>query len=124
MFIDVDGFQAVSQRMGREARESVLRALAGSLGRLARRADTVARLGGDEFVMLLEGVHGHTDLAAAAGRVLRALRRPLPVAGSDLPVPVACSVAIALFPDDPPDAASLARNADHNPSFCRGDRSL
>ena len=55
MFIDVDAFKAVNDRLGHAMGDAVLTCLADMLRRLVRPSDLIARLGGDEFAVWLSG---------------------------------------------------------------------
>ncbi len=104
VLIDLDGFKAVNDTFGHARGDAVLLDVAGLLRACVRSDDEVARIGGDEFVLVLEG----TDTGPAE-RVLRALRQPLAVAETSLPVGASVGIAMladALSPDD------LLRNAD------------
>lgn len=63
LFIDVDHFKAINDRMGHPAGDSVLVSVARLLTAGTRATDVVARLGGDEFAILLEMTQ--TDEAVA-----------------------------------------------------------
>ena len=57
LFIDVDQFKSINDRLGHDCGDRVLVAVAERLVETARDTDTVARLGGDEFVVLYEQLH-------------------------------------------------------------------
>jgi diguanylate cyclase len=72
---DLDGFKGVNDRLGHEAGDRLLRAVAELLTRYKREADFLARLGGEEFVLLLPS----TALDAGMG-VAEKLRRAIEAA--------------------------------------------
>jgi diguanylate cyclase (GGDEF)-like protein/PAS domain S-box-containing protein len=110
MFIDLDGFKQVNDTLGHAAGDLLLREAASRLKRCVRDCDTVARLGGDEFTVVLPGIGGAADVAAAAQRVLDALTRPFLLEGQE--ARVSGSVGIALFPDDATGMEELLTKAD------------
>lgn len=72
---DLDGFKGVNDRLGHEAGDKLLRAVAELLTRYKRESDFLARLGGEEFVLLLPA----TALEAGLG-VAEKLRRAIEAA--------------------------------------------
>jgi len=84
LFLDLDGFKDINDRLGHPFGDLVLRAVADRLRRAVRKTDTVARFGGDEFVVLLEPLTGEGDLPVLADRVLRTLREPMETEGRTL----------------------------------------
>ena len=106
LFIDLDDFKAINDRLGHAAGDRALIEFGARLKRASRSGDLVARYAGDEFVMLVDNVDG----AAAAEQVrnkLEALLRQ-PASGAA----VGGSVGVAAYPKDGDTAEALVRHAD------------
>ena len=108
LFIDLDDFKLVNDRLGHAAGDAVLQEVARRLGACTRSGDTVARLGGDEFGVLLEGVVGPIVLEAGE-RALAALEAPIDAEGEA--VTISASVGMALSTADS-DVEDLLRRGD------------
>ena len=71
VYIDLDGFKSVNDRLGHEAGDKALQHVADVLRQAVREVDTAARLGGDEFALLLPSADAggteHVALRALAG---------------------------------------------------------
>jgi diguanylate cyclase (GGDEF)-like protein/PAS domain S-box-containing protein len=109
VFVDLDDFKAINDRLGHAAGDRVLQEVAERFSACARSADTVARLGGDEFGVLLEGVPGPRAVQAAE-RLLEALRAPLELAGEE--IRISASAGIAIGAADARDVEDLLRKGD------------
>ncbi len=110
--VDIDGFSALNARLGRPLADRVLRAVARRLSHCVRQGDTAARLEADAFVLVLPGLHHGEDAARVGEKVLRALRKPFPVA--DGAVSLTASVGVAVFPEDGEDAPALLASAEQS----------
>lgn len=110
VFLDIDGFKEVNDRLGHAAGDELLKAIAGRLKQSVRETDLVARLGGDEFVVLLERIQQPEHAAPVAEKIRRSLAAPFEVDGA---VPaVSASLGFALYPRDGEDDRTLMRRAD------------
>ena len=68
LFLDLDGFKAVNDRVGHAAGDAILQELARLLVQSVRKTDRVFRLGGDELAILLDGIR-----TASAERIVQAI---------------------------------------------------
>jgi diguanylate cyclase (GGDEF)-like protein len=109
LFIDLDGFKEINDRLGHDAGDTVLRAVAERLRAGLRTTDTVARFGGDEFAIILEDLSSAEDARPTAQRVIDSLREPVDVDGG--PARVSASVGVAVNAPGA-TAADILREAD------------
>ncbi len=98
IYIDLDDFKPINDRLGHLAGDRALVAIAERLRAMLRASDTVARVGGDEFVAVLASVRDVQDIALAAKKILEECGQPLSVEGNVCTV--GFSMGIAVFPDD------------------------
>jgi diguanylate cyclase (GGDEF)-like protein/PAS domain S-box-containing protein len=110
LYIDLDNFKEVNDRLGHEAGDSLLHQAALRISACVRESDTVARLSGDEFTVILSEIPDirHTDYVAQ--KITASLAMPYQI-GAEI-VHVSASIGISLFPDDANDISSLMKNAD------------
>jgi diguanylate cyclase (GGDEF)-like protein len=111
LYIDIDGFRDVNDRLGHLAGDSALRVIARRLSSVVRPTDDLARIGGDEFAILCAGDVKEHQVVAIAARVVDRLAEPVSI-GDAPAVKVGASVGIVL--DFPPGttADSLLAAAD------------
>lgn len=99
-FIGLDNFKTLNDTRGHDVGDLLLVEVAQCLRARVREGDTVARLGGDEFVLLLDGLSGNADEAAAVakdvGDKLRAATsRPFSLDGQEYRCKL--SIGVSLF---------------------------
>ena len=109
LFIDLDGFKPINDRLGHKAGDTVLRHTAKRFQACMRKGDTVGRYGGDEFTMLINHVTGPTDAIRVTERVFAKLKEPIDVGE---PVMVGASIGIALSTNLHERPEDLIRDAD------------
>jgi len=110
MFVDIDGFKHVNDRLGHAAGDELLRVVGGRLQSAVRDQDTVGRLGGDEFVVLVECSTEEATLERLADRMTASLREPVDLDGVRDACSVTASIGVAIGRYD--TAEGLLRDAD------------
>jgi diguanylate cyclase (GGDEF)-like protein len=110
LFLDLDRFKQVNDRLGHTGGDLLLRELSSRLRKLMRRGDTLARLGGDEFVIVLSDLRRPEDVARIASKVVAAVRTPFFLEGHE--VRVTTSIGVSFAPEDGLDGDVLIQNAD------------
>ncbi|MBT3092767.1 MAG: EAL domain-containing protein [Candidatus Thiodiazotropha sp. (ex Lucina pensylvanica)] len=115
LFIDLDRFKNVNDRLGHARGDEILKLTAKRLKQCLRSDDTVARIGGDEFTVILADLDDHKKAATAAGSVAEhislELAKPFDIGG--LKVDLSASIGIAIYPIDANEGDALLINSDH-----------
>ena len=81
LFIDVDWFGDVNDKLGQEAGDQLLQIVAERLEGVVRTGDTVGRYGEDEFLVLVESAARGARLDSLAQRVIESLHKPVELDG-------------------------------------------
>ena len=117
--LDIDKFKEINEAADHSGGDQVLRDIGGRIQSTLRENDLIARLAGDEFAIALVDITNLGDVMAFMNRLVEALRRPLQVAGKEMPVTT--SVGIALAPADGDTAATVLRHAGIALTRAKGD---
>ena len=118
LFIDLDGFKEVNDRLGHAQGDQVLLMVANRL-RVVVKAETeagtaspplLARLAGDEFTLLLPAIGGREEARRIAERASEVLSEPF--RNETNLVEMGASIGVALCPDHGADLTGLMKAAD------------
>jgi diguanylate cyclase (GGDEF)-like protein len=110
LFLDLNGFKQVNDRLGHAVGDRVLKEVANRLASCIRAADTVSRHGGDEFLVVMAEIAQAEDALLIADKLGSALAEPCRV--GEHVIEMSASIGISLFPDDGEDAVTLIDHAD------------
>jgi len=115
LFIDIDWFKDVNEKLGDVAGDQILKIVAERLEAVVRAGDTVGRLGDDEFVLLVESAARGARLDSLARRVVESLHKPFELEGFGPSFFLTASIGVAFgrysSPEDLLRDAQLALHA-------------
>ncbi|MGO9490604.1 MAG: putative bifunctional diguanylate cyclase/phosphodiesterase [Solirubrobacteraceae bacterium] len=95
LFIDIDWFKDVNEKLGQEAGDQLLKIVAERLEGVVRTHDTVGRYGGDEFVVIVESAVKGMRLDSLARRIIEALHKPVELEGFGPSFCLTASIGVA-----------------------------
>jgi diguanylate cyclase (GGDEF)-like protein/PAS domain S-box-containing protein len=110
LYMDLDNFKDVNDRLGHPAGDNLLLAVAQRLKASVREVDTVARFGGDEFAAIQSNVRDPANAELLARKIVLALGEPFTLDGTELQS--STSLGIAVYSPESPDGESLLAHAD------------
>ena len=123
MFVDLDDFKEVNDRLGHAAGDQLLTGVAARLRGVLRDSDVLARQGGDEFLVLLTDLSETPAPRGRDGRGQAAAARCASRSWSaTAEVRTGASIGISLFPADAADTEALLRHADAAMYRAKADR--
>jgi diguanylate cyclase (GGDEF)-like protein len=111
IFVDLDGFKAVNDRLGHAAGDALLREVGQRLRGVIRESDVLGRFGGDEFIAVAS-VESDGDAAVLADRIRASIAEPYSGLPSDLRITASVGV-VTVGNDGAPVMDQLIRAADH-----------
>jgi len=109
MFVDLDYFKEVNDRLGHQAGDHVLIETARRIEHAMRPGDIVARIGGDEFLVVF--ANDGADVDIVSDRLLAAVDRP--IAFGDEEASISASIGVKVVHGDDWSTSALLREADH-----------
>lgn len=114
LFIDVDHFKIINDRLGHDVGDRVLMRVASILTQSLRQSDIIARYGGDEFLVVLP----HTSALEAvntANRICKDAQQTITGGEEEQSITVSVSIGVAL---------SSAETRDFNETIHHADEAL
>ncbi|WP_350349048.1 diguanylate cyclase [Agromyces sp. G08B096] len=112
LFIDLDGFKSVNDRMGHASGDSLLTEVGARLRGVIRERDVLGRFGGDEFIAVAE-IDRPEDALALAERIRVAVAEPYDDLPADLRITASIGVVTIEGSGEPIVIDQLIRTADH-----------
>jgi len=112
LFIDLDNFKKINDRLGHTVGDELLREVAQRLRNCClRESETVARFGGDEFIILLPEITNIDEVEGLVRKIFRAFQNNFTI--QDKPLLTNLSIGISIFPLDGEDSQTLVIHADY-----------
>jgi diguanylate cyclase (GGDEF)-like protein len=111
LFLDLDRFKLVNDRLGHATGDLLLVAVAKRLRESVRPEDLVVRLAGDEFTIVITDLPDATEAGQITAGLIAALEAPFLVDGQEVAITASVGVAIA-DPGQPTTPVDLLHDAD------------
>ncbi|WP_241674550.1 ABC transporter substrate-binding protein [Candidatus Methylobacter oryzae] len=110
LFLDLNGFKAINDRLGHESGDRLLLTVAERLPQAIRECDYAGRLAGDEFLVILQDIGSLQNAQKVAGKLQGLISQPCML--KDQAVAISASIGISLYPDDAIEINELIHHAD------------
>jgi diguanylate cyclase (GGDEF)-like protein/PAS domain S-box-containing protein len=111
LYIDIDNFKKVNDRIGHEAGDLLLQIIAERLRNCLRKTDAIARIGGDEFTVILDNPTEDLSPEVVAGKIVESIQKSYRIHEQNIDY-ISASIGISSFPKDADDLESLVKKAD------------
>lgn len=110
LFIDLNHFKEVNDRLGHEIGDHLLIEVAKRLTSCIREEDTVSRLGGDEFAIILTELTNAQDALNIVKKILFHVEQAFTIYEHSLTPSL--SIGVSIYPEDGETRTILLNNAD------------
>lgn len=110
IFIDLDDFKGINDRLGHAFGDFLLISVGERLNSLTRKDDVVGRIGGDEFMVLLRGIDCEKSALVRAKILLKSLQDEF--VHEDKSSTIKASLGVSVYPKDGTSFPVLRERAD------------
>lgn len=110
MYIDLDNFKYINDRLGHSYGDELLMDVANRIKQLLENEDYLVRYGGDEFMILSEQIHDIGDYEEKVKRIQKVFSFPFSLAMQEFSITT--SIGIAIAPRDGKNIQTLLKNVD------------
>lgn len=118
LFIDLDRFKPINDRMGHAMGDRVLQEVSRRLQSRFRSHDILARYGGDEFVAIVPDLDGHDPSEALTSKIAAIFKEKIILEGYAFEI--GASIGVSFFPEDGTSLEELIRHADRAMYVAKG----
>ncbi|MFK8075505.1 MAG: putative bifunctional diguanylate cyclase/phosphodiesterase [Granulosicoccus sp.] len=117
LFVDLDGFKEINDKLGHEIGDKLLKRVAKRMTKSIAKRGIVSRHGGDEFSVLVHEYAERDTVFYIAKMLIEAFDDEFNVAGFN--IRIGASIGISFYPEDAQSALELKRNADFAMYFAK-----
>ncbi|GGA88863.1 hypothetical protein GCM10011369_33750 [Neiella marina] len=110
LYIDLDDFKPVNDRLGHDAGDWVLKTVAQRLSTTIRKSDSVCRVGGDEFIAILPAIKSAAVMQQVCEKLIAAVAEDIEFNGHRIHIGV--SIGVSIYPTMSDCEATLQQIAD------------
>lgn len=110
LFLDLDNFKSVNDRLGHVLGDKLLKEVARRLLSALRINDFIARIGGDEFAIIVNDNVNEKNAAEIAQKLINLLSKAFTLSGYD--IHITTSIGIAFYPSSDGNPETIVQKAD------------
>jgi diguanylate cyclase (GGDEF)-like protein/PAS domain S-box-containing protein len=110
LYIDLDGFKPINDKISHQAGDQVLISLAERFNQFLRKNEFIARVGGDEFCMVVYNYKDKEELENTAKRLIDKTTQALIIGGIE--IKIGMTIGIASYPKNGKTYDELLSSAD------------
>ena len=111
LFIDLDNFKEINDRIGHEAGDKLIKEIANRLKKNISDSYGIARFGGDEFILFMEYNYSFDELKKnIEDKILKLVSMPYKV--NEHEFEITASIGVSIYPDNSATRKELITHAD------------